>query len=170
MSNGRKDLCAGIFFILFAAFLYVESFAINMSKADALGPQFFPRMVAAAITILAVVLILKSFAEVRAEKAQKAEKTEENAGEKPKAFSVNGYLLLTMALLVAYFLLVKEVGFVVLTALYLFCQMFVLLPRGSYKKVKYLVIVGVASVLVPTGIYLLFYKVFQIFLPAGILG
>ena len=79
-------------------------------------------------------------------------------------------MLLTIGLLVAYFLLIKSVGYIVLTAIYLFCQMFILLPKGAIKNVKYLAIVIATSIIVPTGIYMLFYKVFMIFLPAGILG
>ena len=166
LSNGRKDLCSGIFFMVFAIFLYVESYAIKMSKADALGPQFFPRMVAVAITILAVVLILKSVAAIRAEKAEAKEPAAEKAGK----LSWNTPLILTMALLCGYFLLVEEVGFIVLTTIYLFCQIFLLLPKGSVRNIKRLVIVAVVSPTVSVGVYMLFYKVFSIFLPAGILG
>lgn len=166
MSNGRKDLYTGIFFILFAVFLYAQSYAIKMSKADALGPQFFPRLVAVAITILAVVLILKSIAAIKAEKAEAADKP----AEASKGIPWNAPLLLTMALLIGYFLLVDKVGFIILTTIYLFCQMFLLLPKGSIKNMKYLIVVAAVSIVIPVGIYMLFYKVFSIFLPAGILG
>ena len=75
-----------------------------------------------------------------------------------------------MGLLIAYFLFIKSVGYIILTAAYLFCQMFILLPQGAIKNVKYIAVVTTTSILIPVGIYLLFYKVFMIFLPAGILG
>ena len=160
MSTERKNLISGIFFLLFAAFVYAESYAIKMTKADSLGPQFFPRLVAFFTAALAIYLIVSSILKMKRETAP-TEKT---------GFHLNVNLLLTCVILVAYFLLVKTVGFVVLTAVYLFLQMLLLLPKGSVKNKKYMIITAVTSVVVPVFIYLLFYKVFQIFLPAGILG
>ncbi len=164
MSSGRKDLCSGIFFLLFAGFLYWQSFQIKMSTSDSLGPQFFPRLVVVLMVILAAIVILKAVATI------KKENTTPASAEVAKGFSWNIPMLLTIGLLVAYFLLIKSVGYIVLTAIYLFCQMFILLPKGAIKNVKYLTIVIATSIIVPTGIYMLFYKVFMIFLPAGILG
>ncbi|MEA5011446.1 MAG: tripartite tricarboxylate transporter TctB family protein [Angelakisella sp.] len=164
MSSGRKDLCSGIFFLLFAGFLYWQSFQIKMSTSDSLGPQFFPRLVVVLMVILAAIVILKAVATI------KKENTTPASAEAAKGFSWNIPMLLTIGLLVSYFLLIKSVGYIVLTAIYLFCQMFILLPKGAIKNVKYLAIVIATSIIVPTGIYMLFYKVFMIFLPAGILG
>ncbi|MEG2074375.1 MAG: tripartite tricarboxylate transporter TctB family protein, partial [Angelakisella sp.] len=93
-----------------------------------------------------------------------------NGQAKDKKIPWNIPLLLTIALLVGYFLLIETVGYVVLTAAYLFCQMTILLPDGAVKNKKYLIPIVLTSVLIPSGIYFVFYRIFMIFLPAGILG
>lgn len=164
MSSIKKDLYSGIFFFFFSIFLYAESYAIKLSKADALGPQFFPRMVAIVMAVLSVIQIFKCIKKV----SQKETVQSEPAVE--KRFSWNLPLTLTIVLLAGYFLLLEYVGFIILTTIYLFCQIFLLLPKGSIKNKRYLIIAATISILAPISIYLLFYKVFMIFLPAGILG
>jgi len=87
-----------------------------------------------------------------------------------KKFSWNLPLILTIVLLAGYFLLLEYVGFIILTTIYLFCQIFLLLPKGSIKNKRYLTIATIISIVAPVCIYMLFYKVFMIFLPAGLLG
>ncbi len=168
LSNERKDLFSGIFFLVFAAFLYAESYNIKMSTADALGPQFFPRMVAIAMVILAFIVIGRSLAAAKLKKARGEQ--EPSMSEVIKGTPLNLNLLLTIALLILHFLLVGELGFIITTALYLFGQMFLLLPKGSIKKPKFLIVVTACSIVIPAAIYLMFYHLFSIFLPAGILG
>ena len=168
LNNERKDLFSGIFFLAFAAFLYAESYNIKMSTADVLGPQFFPRLVAAAMVILAVIVIGRSFASTKLKKARGEQ--EPSMKEVVRGTHVNLNLLLTIALLILHFLFVEELGFIITTALYLFGQMFLLLPKGSIKKPKFLIVVTACSIVIPTVIYLMFYHLFTIFLPAGILG
>ena len=160
MSETRKELVAAIFFIALAAFIYIQSFAITMSNADSLGPQFFPRMVSVAMALLAIIQLVKNIDGFKASQEEK-EKT---------GFSLNMPLLLTMALLVGYFLFLKTVGFILLTMIYLFCQIYLLLPKGSLANKKTLIASLVTSIVAPVGIYMLFYHGFMIFLPPGILG
>lgn len=161
MSESRKDQLSGLVFLAFSIFLYAASYSIKMSKADSLGPQFFPRIVAIIMGVLSVVQIFASTRKTLQEKGQKAVK---------KPFSLNYPLLLSIALLIAYYLLLKPVGFIPLTIVYLLCQMYLLFPRGSFKEKKLLNISVATSVLVPIAVYYLFYYGFQIFLPPGILG
>lgn len=164
MSIIKKDLYSGVFFFLFSIFLYAESYAIKLSKADALGPQFFPRMVAIVMAVLSIIQMLRCIKKGRQKEAVQSESAVQ------KGFSWNLPLALTIVLLAGYFLLLESVGFIILTTIYLFCQIFLLLPKGSIKNKRYLVIAATISILAPISIYLLFYKVFMIFLPAGILG
>ncbi len=161
MSESTKDKIAGLVFLAFSIFVYAASYSIKTTKSDALGPQFFPRLVAILIGILAVIQIFGSFGH----KVQNQNKTVEK-----KSFAINWPLILSVALLVAYCYLLKDVGFIILTTIYLFCQIYLLFPKGSFENKKLLIISIIASLIVPVGIYYLFYYGFQIFLPAGILG
>ena len=160
MSESLKDKLSGLVFLAFSIFIYAASYSIRTTKADSLGPQFFPRMVAVIMGILAVIQVVTAF-------TRKDKSSTEAAS---KVFAINWPLILSIALLVAYCYLLKEVGFIVLTTIYLFCQIYLLFPKGSFANKKLLVISVIASLAVPAGIYYLFYYGFQIFLPAGILG
>ncbi|MGE4352488.1 MAG: tripartite tricarboxylate transporter TctB family protein [Oscillospiraceae bacterium] len=163
MSSRLKDLYSGIFFLMFAVFIYVESYFIRVSKADALGPQFFPRLVAIAMAFLALLQIIRY---VKTIKTQPKPQTD----TKVIPFWKNAPLILTFVLLAGYVILVDKLGFIIVTAIYLFCQIFLLLPKGAIKVKRNLIITSGIAVIVPVFIYFLFYKVFMIFLPAGILG
>lgn len=158
MSESLKDKLSGLVFLAFSIFVYAASYSIRTTKADSLGPQFFPRMVAIIMGILAIIQIFTAF-------TRKTGKESESKG-----FAFNWPLILSIALLIAYCYFLKQVGFIVLTTIYLFCQIYLLFPAGSFANKKLLIISIVASLAVPAGIYYLFYYGFQIFLPAGILG
>lgn len=76
----------------------------------------------------------------------------------------------TFLILVCYALLIDKIGFIILTTIYLFLQILLLLPKDLLKVKKYIFITAVVSIIVPLSLYFLFYKVFGIFLPMGILG
>ena len=164
MSESRKDQLSGFVFLAFSIFVYAASYTIKMTKADSLGPQFFPRVVSILMGVLALVQIFSSSRKNIREKNSSTPKAEKTG------FALNLPLLLSIALLVGYYLLLKPVGFVPLTIIYLFCQMYLLFPRGALKEKKLLIISICTSVIVPFAVYYLFYYGFQIFLPAGIMG
>ncbi|MBR1407317.1 MAG: tripartite tricarboxylate transporter TctB family protein [Clostridia bacterium] len=164
MSESRKDQLSGFVFLAFSIFVYAASYSIKMTKADSLGPQFFPRVVSVLMGCLALLQIFGSTRKNIREQKDGAPKTEK------KGFTFNLPLLLSIALLVCYYLLLKTVGFVPLTIVYLFCQMYLLFPKGALKEKKLLIISILTSVIVPFAVYYLFYYGFQIFLPAGIMG
>ncbi len=163
MSESRKDQLSGLVFLAFSIFVYAASFSIKMTKADSLGPQFFPQIVSIVMGILSLVQIFSSTRKNLKEKREGKQKEK-------KPFAVNLPLLLSIALLLGYYYLLKPVGFIPLTIVYLFCQMYLLFPKGSFKEKKLLIISLCTSVAVPIAVYYLFYYGFQIFLPAGILG
>lgn len=101
MSESRKDQLSGLVFLAFSIFLYAGSYAIKMSKADTLGPQFFPRIVAIVMGVLSVIQLFGSTCKNLKEKGQKVEK---------KPFTFNYPLLLSIALLLGYYFLLKPVA------------------------------------------------------------
>lgn len=158
MSHCKKEIASGMFFFLIAVGLYAGSFAIVVTKADAMGPQFFPRTVAVIMGILAVLQI-----------AAGLKKNGEAADEGEKG-GLNTRSVLTIGILVLYTLLVQRVGFIIMTALYLMAQILLLLSTENLKSTKSILMAASVSVAAPVFIYELFYRAFSIFLPAGILG
>ena len=120
-----------------------------------MGPRFFPQLVSIIMGILSFILIVASF------------KSEEKSG---KIFENKLSMIMTLIILLMYAILLEIVGFVILTIFYLFIQILLLLPKEYLRNKKYLVITGFVAIITPIFLYLLFYNVFSIFLPAGILG
>lgn len=157
MSQQKKNIASGIFFFLFAVALYWGSYSIVVTTADAMGPQFFPRTVAILMGILSVVQIVINI-----------KKQDQGMQEEEGAFNVRGAA--TIGILILYALLVEKVGFVVMTGLYLFGQIVLLLSESGRKSKKTLAVTCIVSAVTPVLIYQLFYQAFSIFLPTGILG
>lgn len=84
---------------------------------------------------------------------------------KKKLIEVPPKSLITMALVLAYALCLKSVGFVLTTFVYMMAQMAVL----NTEKKNWLLMVGV-SLVMSVGVYFLFVYAFNIMLPAGVLS
>ena len=57
MSERKKNIASGIFFLVFAIALYAGSFSIVLTTADVMGPQLLPPTIAIFTASLAVVLV-----------------------------------------------------------------------------------------------------------------
>lgn len=158
MSHKNKEILSGVIFFLIAVALYAGSYAIVVTTADAMGPQFFPRTVAVFMGLLAVAQVASGLKEGETEQA------DETKGD------LNIRAVATMGILFAYALLVQRVGFIIMTALYLMAQILLLLPEKRLKSGKGILITAAVSIVAPILIYELFYRVFNIFLPVGLLG
>lgn len=156
-----RDLAGGVFFLAFSVFIYAVSYQIRLTKADPLGPQFFPRMVAILIGALAIASIVRSLLRLREKIAIVAGGGNNNTNTRLSFWG-------TIVLLIAYMLLVEKVGFIVLSIIYLYLQIYLVSPRDDLQKRNF-VINGVVSIVVPLALYYLFYHAFGIFLPPGIL-
>lgn len=84
---------------------------------------------------------------------------------KKKLIEVPSKSLITMALVLAYALCLKSVGFILTTFVYMMAQMVVL----NTEKKNWLLMVGV-SLVMSVGVYFLFVYAFNIMLPAGVLS
>lgn len=158
VSEKKKNVYAGIVLLLFAIFIYVVSFWIPESKSDILGSRFFPRCTAVLMGILSGILTLSSIG------LKKREETEEGLAQQA---GLNYSLLLTCLALILYYLIILQLGFVITSIVYLFCQCLILLPKEDHRNKKKMMISLAISVLVPVAINFIFWKIFMIALPAG---
>lgn len=85
-------------------------------------------------------------------------------GEKGTTLMIPQKTWITAILILLYALLLKSVGFVITSFIYLLCQMYVL--QDGKRNWKMMIVI---SVVCSIGIYLLFSKVFSVMLPRGIL-
>lgn len=158
MSHSKKEILSGIAFLLIAIVLYAGSYSIVVTTNDAMGPQFFPRTVAILMGIISIMQIISGLKD-------RGEKYPESDGPACK-----GRAVATIGILVLYAVTVQKIGFVIMTAVYLIVQILLLLPEKHLKSRKSIAVTILIAILVPIFIYTLFYRVFNIFLPAGLLG
>ena len=115
------------------------------------GPAFFPTIISGAIFVLAAGLVVQGFTEGRSAEAHLAE-----PGENRNAIAaICAFLTYLAALPYAGFIVASVPFFAVLMFLY-----------GSRNRVM----MGIASIVFPVALYIVFRHGFQIILPRGILA
>ena len=156
-----KDIIGGTFWVVVATAMYYASFSIRALTIGAgstglVGSGFMPRLVAIGMIILGAVVILQGIKKLQASSG------DSTSVKEPLSFREQ-YLpvVVGLVLLLAYVGLLEQVGFMTVTVVYLFGQMYVLAAAEHRKPVMFLVI----SVISAAAIYYTFVEVFQLMLP-----
>lgn len=134
--------------------LWMSAQSIEAGAAMGKGGDFMPILCSGIWVVLSVLMLMTGL-------------TARDDGEKQE-FNTKGFFA-TLLLLFVYILLLKPVGFVITSILYLFVQMYLFVPKPLVTK-KRLLLFGVISVILPIAVNLLFVNVFSLILPAGILS
>lgn len=162
MLKKYKDVFCGSALILLGVGLYIASFGIKSVALNLIKADFFPRLDAALLVILGLILVVTGLA--KAQHYQPAEEKDIPFWENDGTIS----MLETLGLIALYIFALKPVGFVIATFVYLVAQMYVLAPREKRTR-KNMVLFVVISLITSIVVYLVFVKVFYLMLPAGIL-
>ena len=161
MNNAKKkDIISASVIIAFAIAFYGFSFKIQATTSDVLGSRFFPQAAAVGLVLLSLIQIVRSL-------TSKEELTKEQEEKLAKTGRINKPLALTTVLLFAYYFVCINIGFIITSILYLFGSSWVLMPEHERKNKKTLIIVAIVSVVFPIFLNTVFYRVFNIKLPAG---
>lgn len=134
--------------------LWMSAQTIEVGAAMGKGGDFMPKLCSGIWVIIAVLMLAMGL-------------MERDDGEKHR-FNGKGFFA-TLFLLFIYILLLKPVGFVITSILYMFIQMYLFVPKTLVTK-KRLMLFGVISVILPIAVNLLFVNVFSLILPTGILS
>lgn len=146
----RADAVIGLGLLVFAALYFQQSFAINRGFAsDLLGPTFFPRVLAAALALLALALVARAA-------RNRSERT-------PLPTARGGVFLGVVILTAAYALLLPWAGFLLATPV-LVGVVIALMGLREWRPLLGTAI-GVTVVL-----YLVFARFLHVLLPPGLLG
>jgi putative tricarboxylic transport membrane protein len=151
------DLASGIFLFLFSIALFIGALRVKTLAVSSIGSGFFPAIVAVLLAIVSVPIIIGGI-----RKAAGPNESANAAAGKPRVKAV----IATFLLMGCYAALLGPLGFLVTTAVYLFLQINIL-SADEYRRP---ILFGVVSVVGSVSIYFLFVKVFNLMLPAGILG
>ena len=155
------DFIVSIFFMVLSIAMIVAAQQLPKSKVMDIGPDFMPTVIGVLILVLSIFLL---FTTIKGFKAKAAEL--ENA--EIQKYDYKRVILSFISVLIYAFIL-KPVGFLICTVVYLPIQMFILAPdeKRNKKEIIRFVVIGVIFTLV---VYFLFRYGFKIMLPAGILA
>lgn len=165
-----REIIGGVVFFVFALAYFVMAFGIKQFGAGKPGivtSDFMPKIYGGLILILSAIQILQGVWQLKTQHQLLATDAR-TSGEYSIKFQIEWEILLTFLLLVLYVGMLKAIGFLITSVLFILGLTFILLPkkqRGLKKFIEVLVI----AVLFTVTIYLIFVKGFHLTLPVGIL-
>lgn len=157
------DYVVSGFFLALSTVMYVLATRLPKSRVMKIGPDFMPKVIAAVMFILSVILLLSTILTRRVRKASVEKEAAEGRIEKTDYRRV----ILSFLMILLYVFTLKPVGFTIMSLIFLPAEMFILAPDDQRTKkdlLKYLII----SVIVVFVVYFLFRYGFKILLPRGI--
>jgi len=153
----RADFVGGAIGVVVSGGALLDASGFPRDVVMKIGPSFFPQMLAGLLLVLSLLLMMSSLSHVKPE-----EKTE--AVEPFRLSFDNGIVraVLTVAGVIVFCLVLQPVGFIITSLVFLVLMMALLGMRRP-------LLMGISSVLVTAGVYLVFEKLLALTLPAGIL-
>ena len=154
-----SNLIASLVLIAFEVWAWLQTNNIKTAKKAAVQPSTFPRIMIIGMAVFTVILLIQSLMKLSNMKPDDplAEKA-----ETMNLFRDKGVLaaLVVILLCVGYVYLFKSLGYVVVS--FLLCAI-IMWMIGLRSPVKLILI----SLLVPLGMWLIFYKMLQVNIPMG---
>lgn len=152
------DIIVGIVYAVLGIALIIAARMLPKSQVMDIGPDFMPTVVGTLILVLSIILLVQAVQELR-------KNPNKEVGEDESDYK---RVLLSLILALLYVFLLKPVGFIICTLVYLFCQIYVLAP-DSHRTKKDMIMYLIIDVVFTLIVYYLFRIGFKIVLPAGIL-
>ena len=154
-----SNLIASLVLIAFEVWAWLQTNNIKTAKKAAVQPSTFPRIMIIGMAVFTVILLIQSLMKLSNMKPDDplAEKS-----ETMNLFRDKGVLaaLIVVLLCVGYVYFFKSLGYVVVS--FLLCAI-IMWMIGLRNPVKLILI----SLLVPLGMWLIFYKMLQVNIPMG---
>ena len=155
----NKDFISGLLLVILTLFAWFSTKNFDKSSISAYGnPATVPRVIIIILFAFAVMIMIDGLKKKNEDNKTKSKDPVPLIQKLPE--------LLTFILLTLYVALLRKVGFVITTAVYLFFQIFVLSNFNIKKSWQYALI----AVIVSPILYYLFRVYFNVFLPAGVLN
>lgn len=168
MSKNKKDLIAGIVLLVFCIAYFAMTSNIKVFTgvgAPPISARDMPRVWSIVLGVLAIILIARSIISGQKEIVEKEEKA-----ASPMVWIKDNYAVLgSFVALFLYAILIKKVGFLICTAIYLPVQIQLLTDKEKRGKRNY-IMTAVISVAFTVLSYVVFFKLLNVPLPRGILA
>ena len=153
------DIIVGVFFLLLSAAMLVMAKTLPKSTVMDIGPDFMPMCIGVMTFVLAAALVFLNIKNMKIYVAQAEAEGPEKADYKR--------VLTSFIIILVYVFVLKSVGFIISTLVYLPVQMFILAPEERRGK-KDVIQLLITDVLFTFVVFFLFRYGFKIVLPAGI--
>lgn len=153
------DIIVGVFFMLLSAAMLVMAKMLPKSTVMDIGPDFMPMCIGVMTFVLAAALVFLNIKNMKIYVAQAEAEGPEKADYKR--------VLTSFIIILVYVFVLKSVGFIINTLVYLPVQMFILAPEERRGK-KDVIQLLITDVLFTFVVFFLFRYGFKIVLPAGI--
>lgn len=153
MRKMSSDLTSGIFLVLISLVigLYMIPKSISSNPIAALSPALFPKLLTYLLTLLSITFLIQSYV-----KNKSFKQNQKNCAE-IKNNNLKQVILLFIVLLAYYFLL-KNIGYIISTPIFLF---FLLLAFGEKNIIKSIIF----SLSITFALYTIFSVLMKIKLP-----
>lgn len=163
----KSDLITGIIAAAFSVFYLSQTTTIKIfgGATGGVNARTVPEIWGSCLLILSIILIVRSIYGMA--KAKKNPTLPEQ-GNFIKNLIDKREVAYTFALLIVYAALMKPVGFIITSIIYVFLQILILTPIKKRSR-KVMGIAAVMAVTFSTVLYYVFTKYFMVLLPPGIL-
>ncbi len=147
------NIVCGVLGLALSAYVWISTYSFPVDKISVVGSDYFPRLLAFGLAASSLTMLVTTI-------VSKREEIFETLNPKDPGIQRAIICLLSTILYVA---LLKPVGFIPVSILYLFGIM-VLLKKRNW------IVMAVLSAVLPIGVYLAFLELLGISLPVGILS
>jgi len=154
------DIVVSVFYLILAAAILVMAKMLPVSAVTSLGPDFMPTVIGVVTLILAAILLITSIKNFKSNLAEVQAGIEKDESDYKRVLS-------SFIVVLAYVMILKPLGFIISTIVYLPIQMFILSPADQ-RNGKSAVKLTILSVIFTMAVFFLFRYGFKIILPSGI--
>jgi putative tricarboxylic transport membrane protein len=162
ISEITQNVIGGGILVVFSLFIFIASFSIPTTDVSKIGSAFFPKLLSVILFMLGLQLLVSGLIHSYQNKRRSISS---DSSQKGAERTLDIAVVLTPLLIFAYFMLVKPLGFIISTTLYLFFQIWTLYSDARMNKV----LIASASLFFSIVVYFIFRTAFDLYLPAGIL-
>ena len=161
-----EDVFSGVLLLIVSVIMFFTAYSFEALTVSLIGPAFMPQIIAVIMAIFSVVIAVNGFKKSKAaggEIDMPASVEEELIITEKKSYKP---VLISLALMIAYVVLLPYIGFLIMTVIYIFLQMLIL-SHVTHRKIWLFLLI---SIITSATIYYLFRNVFYVMLPTGIIG
>lgn len=168
LAQKNSDIYSGFFLLILSVGMFVTTFSFKTLTESNVGPDFMPKIIAGLMAVASIAIFVSAYSKMRKKKELALQEEGDEVSEPIDSSEEKDYksVIISIAMMVAYLTIMPYIGFLIMTAVYLFFQMYVLSDKTNKKLVLFLIVSIISSAVT----YYVFRSIFYVMLPSGILG